>query len=63
VKKPVSKFAFQVHNLRRYTEASKTINIISKVENMEGLDNYDEIVEKSDAVMVARGGALHVESS
>eukprot|EP00740_Mantoniella_antarctica_P005723 CAMPEP_0181360042 /NCGR_PEP_ID=MMETSP1106-20121128/6439_1 /TAXON_ID=81844 /ORGANISM="Mantoniella antarctica, Strain SL-175" /LENGTH=552 /DNA_ID=CAMNT_0023473257 /DNA_START=135 /DNA_END=1793 /DNA_ORIENTATION=+ len=45
-------------------EASKTINIISKVENMEGLDNYDEIVEKSDAVMVARGDLgmeIHLE--
>ena len=31
------------------------VSIISKVENMEGLDNYDDIVEKSDGVMVARG--------
>jgi len=35
--------------------ASKDIFIISKVENMEGLDNFSDIVEKSDGVMVARG--------
>ena len=31
------------------------VSIISKVENMEGLDNFNDIVEKSDGVMVARG--------
>ena len=36
-------------------KAGATINIISKVENMEGLDNYDDIVARSDGVMVARG--------
>ena len=34
--------------------ASK-VSIISKVENMEGLDNFEDIVEASDGVMVARG--------
>ena len=34
--------------------ASK-VSIVSKVENMEGLDNFDDIVAKSDAIMVARG--------
>ena len=32
-----------------------SVSIISKVENMEGLDNFDDIVAKSDGVMVARG--------
>ena len=33
----------------------RQIKLISKVENQEGLINYDEILEKSDAIMVARG--------
>ena len=36
-------------------EAGKHIQIISKVENMEGLDNFNDIVAASDGVMVARG--------
>ena len=35
--------------------AAPKISIISKVENMEGLDNFEDIVDKSDGVMVARG--------
>jgi len=35
--------------------AGSHVQIISKIENQEGLHNYDEILKESDAIMVARG--------
>lgn len=45
-----------VHQIREVLgEDGKDIKIISKIENQEGLQNYEEILEVTDAIMVARG--------
>ena len=46
-----------VTKIRKVLDAAggKSIQIISKVENHEGLCNYDDILRKSDGIMVARG--------
>ncbi len=48
--------ADDVRDLRkRIQEKGKDIRIVSKIEKPEALKNIDEIIEESDALMVARG--------
>ena len=48
--------ASDVHDLRKILDKHQSsIQIISKIENQEGLDNIHDITQASDVVMVARG--------
>ena len=49
--------AADVQNLRQLLaeNGGQDIKIICKIENQEGLENYSEILQATDAIMVARG--------
>ncbi len=57
------KKAEDVHQVREILEEKNSeMHIISKIEHKKAVDNFDEILEASDAIMVARGD-LGVELS
>ena len=49
--------ADDLHQMRKLLDdnGGKDIKIISKIESQEGIDNFEEILELSDGIMVARG--------
>jgi pyruvate kinase len=51
--------AQDVQNLRQLLaeNGGQAIKIICKIENQEGLENYTEILQATDAIMVRVGGA------
>lgn len=49
--------ADDLHQIRKLLDdnGGQDIKIISKIESQEGIDNFEEILELSDGIMVARG--------
>lgn len=48
-------FAYSANQLKEIKKISPTAKIIAKIESKPGVANFEEILESSDGVMVARG--------
>ncbi len=48
-------FVKSAENIKKIRKMSKNIEIISKIETKESIDNIDSIIKESDGIMVARG--------
>ncbi len=57
LRRPFIRKRYDVVEIREHAKAhgSENIQIISKIENRGGLNNFVEILEASDGIMVARG--------
>lgn len=49
--------AADIHQIRKILEenGNNNIHIIAKIENIQGIDNIDEIIQAADGIMIARG--------
>jgi len=47
--------AEQLHELRSFVSKQGDVKLIAKIESMEGVNNFDEILEAADGIMIARG--------